>query len=161
MSKNIEIERKFLVSSSDYKCQAYGHEDIIQGYLSSIPQRTVRVRIKGDNASLTIKGEGNESGATRFEWEKEISVEDARNLINLCEPGIIDKTRYLIKNNKHVFEVDEFHGENQGLTIAEIELNNEDEVFQKPSWLGKEVTGQVQYYNASLIKNPYKNWNKK
>lgn len=161
MSKNIEIERKFLVSSSDYKCQAYGHEDIIQGYLSSIPQRTVRIRIKGDNAFLTIKGEGNESGATRFEWEKEISVEDARNLINLCEPGIIDKTRYLIKNNKHVFEVDEFHGENQGLTIAEIELNNEDEVFQKPSWLGKEVTGQAQYYNASLIKNPYKNWNKK
>ncbi len=153
-----EIERKFLVKSEAFKRQATKATRIVQGYLSSVPERTVRVRIKGEKGYLTIKGIGNESGASRFEWETEISKEDAEKLLKICEPGVIDKTRYLVPVGNHTFEVDEFYGENEGLILAEVELQSEDEEFQKPDWLGEEVTGDVRYYNAMLMKNPYRNW---
>lgn len=153
----LEIERKFLVKA-DFKSNAYTSIRIVQGYLSSVPERTVRVRIKGDKAYLTIKGIGNNGGLTRYEWEKEIPVNDAEDLLKLCEPGIIDKVRYLVKSDRHTFEVDEFYGDNEGLTVAEIELTDEDEHFLRPDWLGEEVTGDSKYYNASLIKNPYNKW---
>ena len=154
-----EIERKFLVSG-DFKKEAYGSVRITQGYLSSVPQRVVRVRVKGEKGYLTIKGAANETGVSRFEWEKEISLQEAQSLLQLAEPGIIDKTRYLIKNtdSKHVWEVDEFHGENDGLVMAEIELSSENEFFDRPNWLGKEVTGDKRYYNSFIAHNPYKNW---
>lgn len=152
-----EIERKFLVKGN-YKEYAYAHEEIVQGYLSSVKERTVRVRIKGKKAYITIKGISNESGISRFEWEKEISINDARELLKLCEPGIIDKIRYYIKSGRHTFEVDEFNGENQGLVMAEIELSSENEQFEKPDWLGEEVTGDLRYYNSSLTKLPYSKW---
>jgi len=155
---NQEIERKFLVKG-DYKKFISKETKIIQGFLSTVPERTVRVRIKGNKGFLTIKGIGNKSGASRYEWEKEISVEDAKDLMAICEPGVIDKTRFIVTaNNGLFFEVDEFYGENEGLTVAEIELSSEDEVFEKPEWLGEEVTGDVKYYNSMLMKTPYKNW---
>ena len=152
-----EIERKFLVAGP-YKPLAVKSTRITQGYLNSVPERTVRVRVKGDKGFITVKGIGNKSGASRCEWEKEIPVEDVRSLLELCEPGVIDKTRYLVKAGPHTFEVDEFYGENEGLTLAEIELGSENEAFEKPSWLGAEVTGDTRYYNSMLMKNPYKNW---
>lgn len=152
-----EIERKFLVAG-DFKAFVNKETKIVQGYLSSVPERTVRIRIKGDKGFLTIKGIGNESGASRYEWEREISVEDASELLKICEPGVIDKTRFLVKAGNHTYEVDEFYGENDGLTVAEVELDSEDEDFEKPNWLGEEVTGDVKYYNSMLMKNPYKNW---
>ncbi len=153
-----EIERKFLVKG-DFKPFATKKIRIIQGYLSSVPERTVRVRIKGDKGFLTIKGIGNKSGASRFEWEKEISVDDAKALLEICEPGIIDKTRYIVPEKSGLkFEVDEFYGDNEGLVLAEIELPSEDYQFEKPEWLGEEVTGDPRYYNSMLMKNPYKNW---
>ncbi|MDO5442201.1 MAG: CYTH domain-containing protein, partial [Bacteroidia bacterium] len=125
-----EIERKFLVKG-DYKSGAFMSVRITQGYLCSAPERTVRVRIKGDRGFITIKGEGNASGTSRFEWEKEISVDEAVSLLELAEPGVIDKTRSLVKNSDgiHLWEVDEFHGDNEGLVVAEIELSNEDDPF--------------------------------
>lgn len=152
-----EIERKFLVKG-DYKSSAVKATRITQGYLCSIPERTVRVRIKGEKGFITIKGIGNDSGASRFEWEKEIPVEEVKQLLNICEPGVIDKTRYLVKAGPHTFEVDEFYGDNEGLVMAEVELSEEGESFIKPEWLGQEVTGDVKYYNSMLMKNPYKNW---
>ncbi|MEP1487689.1 MAG: CYTH domain-containing protein [Algibacter sp.] len=153
-----EIEKKFLVKG-DFKPLVVKETRITQGYLSSVPERTVRVRIKGDKGFMTIKGIGNESGASRYEWEREISVEDTKALLAICEPGVIDKTRFIVKaDNDLVFEVDEFYGENEGLTVAEIELPSEDTAFSKPEWLGEEVTGDVKYYNSMLMKNPYKNW---
>ncbi len=154
----IEIERKFLVTSDDFKASASAKNHIAQGYLNSHPERTVRIRIKGEIGFLTIKGKGNESGTTRLEWETELSLMDAKPLLALCEKGIIDKTRYEIPVGKHTFEVDEFHGENEGLLIAEIELKDENEAFEKPSWLGMEVTGNEQYYNAYLSNHPYSEW---
>lgn len=154
----IEIERKFLVKSNDFKTLAFAQNRIAQGYLNSTSERTVRVRIKGEKGFLTIKGIGNESGMTRFEWEKEIPVEEALELLNLCETGKIEKTRYEIKFGSHVFEVDEFFGENEGLIIAEIELSSETEFFEKPDWLGEEVTNDERYYNAYLSRNPFNNW---
>ena len=154
----VEIERKFLVTSLDFKNECFAKTAIAQGYLNSNPNRTVRVRIKDKKGYLTIKGIGNESGLSRFEWEKEIPVEEAKILLNLCEKGVIDKTRYEVNSGKHTIEVDEFHGENQGLIIAEIELQNENESIVKPNWLGKEVTGDERYYNAFLSKNPFKTW---
>ncbi len=154
----IEIERKFLVTSEAFKTEAFTQNRISQGYLSSVPGRTVRVRIKGNKGFLTIKGTSNESGLSRFEWEKEIPVNEATALLKLCEEGVIDKTRFEVKMGKHVFEIDEFYDENEGLIMAEIELNSETEVFDKPSWLGKEVTNDKRYYNSYLSKNPYKKW---
>ena len=153
----LEIERKFLVKGN-FKTESHVSTRVTQGYLSSSPERTVRVRIKGEKGFITIKGKGNTSGISRYEWEKEIPVEEARELLQLCEPGIIDKTRYLIRHEGHLFEVDEFHGENDGLVIAEIELKNENENFSRPAWLGEEVTGDRKYYNAMLSRNPYVNW---
>lgn len=152
-----EIERKFLVKG-DFKSDVFKSTRITQGYLSSVPERTVRVRVKGDKGFITIKGIGNESGASRFEWEKEIPVDEVRELLKICEPGVIDKTRYLVKNGDFTFEVDEFYGDNDGLTVAEIELPDEQAQFNRPAWLGEEVTGDVRFYNSMLMKNPYKNW---
>jgi len=153
-----EIERKFLVSGNDFKAEACKSTRITQGYLSSIPERTVRVRIKGDAGFITIKGVGGASGASRYEWEKEIPVSEVDELLKICEPGVIDKTRFEVKIGKHTFEVDEFYGDNEGLIVAEVELGSEDEAFEKPAWLGQEVTGNVNYYNSMLMKNPFKNW---
>lgn len=152
-----EIERKFLVKG-DFKSQAFQAERLTQGYLSSVPERTVRVRIRGKRGYLTVKGKSAESGVSRYEWEKEIPCEEARELLLLCEPGVIDKTRYCVKVGNHLFEVDEFHGENEGLVVAEVELSAEDEVFESPDWLGKEVTGDLRYYNAMLSRCPYRKW---
>jgi len=154
----IEIERKFLVTSEAFKTEAFTQNRISQGYLSSAPGRTVRVRIKGNKGFLTIKGASNESGLSRFEWEKEIPVDEATTLLQLCEEGVIDKTRFEVKMGNHVFEIDEFYGENEGLIMAEIELNSETEAFEKPNWLGKEVTNDIRYYNSYLSKNPFKKW---
>ncbi len=152
-----EIERKFLVNA-DFKHLASKSTRITQGYLSSVPERTVRVRVKGDKGFITVKGIGNQSGASRYEWEKEISVEDANALLQICEPGVIDKTRFLVPVENHTYEVDEFYGENEGLTVAEVELNSEEEAFHKPEWLGEEVTGDVKYYNSMLMKHPFTKW---
>jgi adenylate cyclase len=154
----IEIERKFLTTSEAFKKEAFTQNRIAQGYLSSVPERTVRVRIKGDKGFLTIKGASNETGLSRFEWEKEIPVEEAAALLKLCEKGVIDKTRFEVKIGNHIFEVDEFHGKNDGLIIAEVELKSETEAFEKPAWLGKEVTNDSRYYNSYLSKNPFINW---
>ena len=152
-----EIERKFLVRG-DFKPFVSKQTRIVQGYLSSVPERTVRVRIKGDKGYITIKGIGNASGASRFEWEREVPVNEIEELLKICEPGVIDKTRYLVKAGPHTFEVDEFHAENNGLVLAEIELGSETEAFQKPAWLGEEVTGDTRYYNSMLMKNPFTRW---
>lgn len=154
-----EIERKFLVKG-DFKKFSKKDTRITQGYLSSVPERTVRVRIKGEKGFITIKGIGNASGASRFEWEKEIPVTEVEQLLEICEPGVIDKTRFLVESGQHTFEVDEFYGENEGLVVAEVELSSENESFVKPEWLGEEVTGDSKYYNSMLMKNPYKKWSK-
>ena len=152
-----EIERKFLVAG-DFKQAAGNAVRITQGYLSSVPERIVRVRVKGEKGFITVKGIGNDTGASRFEWEKEIPVEDVKELLKICEPGVIDKTRYLVDCGDHTFEVDEFYGDNEGLVVAEVELSDENEEFSRPEWLGEEVTGDKKYYNSMLMKNPYKNW---
>jgi CYTH domain-containing protein len=153
-----EIERKFLVTTTEFLSENTKSNRIVQGYLNSNSERTVRVRIKGNKGFLTIKGKGNESGTTRFEWEKEIEVTEAEQLLLLCEDGVIDKMRYEIPFGKHLYEVDVFEGDNKGLIIAEIELEDENESFEKPNWLGQEVTGDDRYYNASLSVSSYKNW---
>jgi len=152
-----EIERKFLVRA-EYKHLASKSYRIAQGYLSSVPERTVRIRIKGDKGFITIKGKSNESGLSRYEWEKEIPLSEAQELLQLCEPGIIDKIRYEVEFEDQTFEVDEFYGENEGLTIAELELESEDSTFSKPDFLGNEVTGDNRYYNVQLSLKPYKHW---
>lgn len=152
-----EIERKFLVRG-EFKGQASGSLRITQGYLSSVPERTVRVRVKGECGYITVKGRSDAEGVCRYEWEKEISVAEARELLALCEPGVIDKIRYLVPVGKHLFEVDEFLGDNAGLVVAEVELSAEGEAFEKPDWLGKEVTGDARYYNAMLSRHPYATW---
>ncbi|KAA1246186.1 CYTH domain-containing protein [Aquimarina sp. RZ0] len=149
----IEIERKFLVTSTNFKQDAQKKTHIIQGYLNADPERTVRIRIKDDKGFITIKGKSNASGTSRYEWEKEIDLTESKELIKLCEKGIIEKIRYNIPLGNHVYEVDEFLGENQGLIVAEIELSEENETFLKPSWLGKEVTGDKRYYNSHLSGN--------
>ena len=154
----IEIERKFLVKDDSFKTAAFAKNHIAQGYLSSVPERTVRVRIKGNKGFITIKGASNDAGLSRFEWEKEIPLAEAEKLLLLCEKGVIDKTRFEIKLGSHVFEVDEFYGENEGLVVAEVELSTEDEAFVKPAFIGQEVTGDVRYYNSQLMKKPYTIW---
>jgi adenylate cyclase len=154
---SLEIERKFLVKN-DFKQYAESSSRITQGYLSSVPERIVRVRVKEEKGFITIKGISSISGLSRFEWEKEILIEEARELLAICEPGIIDKTRYLVRYAGFTFEVDEFYGDNLGLVIAEIELKSEDVLFDRPSWLGEEVTGDPRYYNSRLAKYPYTTW---
>ncbi len=153
----LEIEKKFLVTG-DFMKESTKATRITQGYLSSVPERTVRVRIKGNKGYITVKGIGSASGASRYEWEKEIPVSEIEQLLAICEPGVIDKTRHLVVSGKHTFEVDVFHGENEGLILAEVELSSENEAFVKPGWLGREVTGDTRYYNSMLMKNPYKRW---
>ena len=146
----IEIERKFLVQSDLFKRMAFHHFKIIQGFLSKDPKRTIRIRLKENKAYLTIKGISSADGLSRFEWEKEITLNEAKDLLKLCQDDLIEKTRYLVKQKQHTFEVDVFEGRLEGLTIAEIELMSENEHFDKPDWLGEEVTGNPKYYNSNL-----------
>lgn len=155
---SVEIERKFLVKGP-FKQFAVKSFRISQGYLSSVPQRTVRIRIRDNRAFITIKGQSNLTGISRYEWEKEIPVDEARELLKICEPVIIEKTRFIVPaGNDLFFEVDEFYGENQGLIMAEIELATEDQTFDKPGWLGDEVTGDIRFYNSALSKYPFTKW---
>ena len=154
----IEIERKFLVQSHAFKTEAFKQTRIVQGFLSTDKKRTVRVRLKGDIGFLTIKGQSSKNGLSRFEWEKEIPKIEAEALLKLCKKGIIDKIRYEVKVDNHTFEVDEFFGKNEGLVVAEVELNDETEAFTKPNWLGEEVTGDAKYYNSQLSKTPFCKW---
>lgn len=153
----LEIERKFLLKG-EFRNEAAKSVRIIQGYLSSIPGRTVRVRIMGHRGYITVKGSGNDSGTTRFEWEKEIPHAEAEELLKICEPGIIEKVRHEVRHEGHLFEIDEFSGDNAGLVIAEVELASENEYFEKPVWLGKEITGDPRYYNSALKDNPFSRW---
>ncbi|CAA0157337.1 putative adenylate cyclase [Tenacibaculum maritimum] len=154
----VEIERKFLVTSNHFKKESFQKKYIKQGFLNSNKERVVRVRINDNKGFLTIKGASNKTGTTRFEWEKEIDLQEANDLLDLCEKGIIEKYRYLVPSAPHLFEVDEFVGDNAGLIIAEIELQHESENFKKPEWLGKEVTGKKEYYNSNLSKFPFNKW---
>ena len=151
----LEIERKFLVTG-DFKSQAYSSSRITQGYILSAGGKTVRIRIRDDKGYITIKGPSK--GFSRYEWEKEIALDEAQQLMELCERPLIDKTRYLIKSGRHVFEVDEFYGDNEGLIMAEVELESEGEEFEKPDFIGKEVTGDKRYYNGHLRNYPYRLW---
>jgi adenylate cyclase len=155
---SLEIERKFLIKNLDFKTESFEKKYLKQGYLNADKNRTVRIRIADEKAFITIKGKSNKAGTTRFEWEKEIPFSEAEELLLLCEPSIIEKYRYLIKKGTHTFEVDVFLGDNLGLLVAEIELNSENETFEKPTWLGNEVTGELKYYNSSISKLPFKNW---
>jgi adenylate cyclase len=152
-----EIERKYLVISP-FKHLATSQEEICQGYLVADGVRTVRVRVYGPKGFITIKGATNASGLSRFEWEKEIPVDEAFMLLDLCLPGVIRKTRYKIPYKGFVIEVDEFFGDNQGLTIAEIELSSEGQHPSLPDWIGTEVTGDRRYNNSNLAKNPFNKW---
>lgn len=154
---HFEIERKFLVRG-DFRNWVSSSSHIIQGYISSMKGRTVRVRIRDDRGFLTIKGPSDRGGLVRYEFEKEISLQDARDLLRICEPGIIDKTRHLVNYGSHVFEIDEFYGENEGLILAEVELNAPDEPFEKPPFLGREVTGDRRFYNSCMRAHPYCEW---
>jgi CYTH domain-containing protein len=156
----LEIERKYLVESLDFINEAQSIKRITQGFLNTNPERTVRVRISGEEAFITVKGISNETGTTRMEWEQKIDLKGAQKLLQICEPGMIDKTRYDLLFHGNLFEVDVFHGENEGLIIAEVELSHENQPFEKPHWLGEEVTGDVKYYNSELSKNPYRIWKK-
>lgn len=153
-----EIERKFLVTSDAYKKEAYASSRIKQGYICSERGRTVRVRIRDGRGYLTIKGPSFDGGLSRYEFEKEIDLLDAEDLFALCEPGIIDKTRYLVRSGNHIFEVDEFYGDNDGLVVAEVELSTPDESVQNPGFIGREVTGDRRYYNSQLRQTPYCLW---
>ena len=157
MAEFQEIERKYLVAG-DFRSYSHSSQRIVQGYICSDSKRTVRIRIYGDKGYLTVKGKSYDGGLSRFEWEKEIPVDEAEALLHLCEPGIIDKVRYLVEYEGHVFEVDEFHGENEGLLMAEIELSSPDEEFARPEWLGTEVTGDRRYYNSYLTRYPFSKW---
>lgn len=154
----LEIERKFLVLDTSFKHEAFSSSHIRQGYICSGHGRTVRIRIRDTRAYITIKGPSLNGGLSRYEFEQEIPFADAEDLMLLCEPGIIDKTRWLVTSGRHTFEVDEFHGDNDGLVVAEVELGSEDEAFQKPAFIGQEVTGDRRYYNSHLRRNPYRLW---
>lgn len=155
MAKNTEIERKFLVNSETFKAQAVKQYEIEQGYLCREPGKTIRVRIRDERAFLTIKSGKLREGLAKFEWEKEIELADAQELMKLCLPGTISKTRYIIpappyEGTERKWEVDVFHGRKEGLVLAELELGDEHEPYERPEWLGEEVTGQPQYYNANM-----------
>jgi len=154
----MEIERKFLVTDDSYKQEATGSSHITQGYICSDRGRTVRVRIRDEHAYITIKGPSLDGGLSRYEFEQEIPIDDARNLLTLCEPGLVDKTRWLVPSGDHTFEVDEFHGDNDGLVMAEVELRTPADEVKIPHFIGREVTGDRRYYNSQLRRNPYKNW---
>ncbi len=154
----IEIERKFLVLDDSFKKESFSHSHIVQGYICSDEERTVRVRIRDERAYITIKGATPEGGLHCYEFEKEISLDEGMQLMKLCEPGIIDKLRWLVKSGKHTFEVDEFFGDNEGLVMAEVELSAEDEKVVIPSFIGKEVTGDPRYFNSYLRLHPYHTW---
>lgn len=156
---NLEIERKFLVRNNHFKEQAISKHYVVQGFLNTNPERTVRVRVKNDQGFLTIKGISSEDGTSRFEWEKLISKPEADQLLLLCEEGIIEKERYEVPVENSLFEVDVFSAANSGLIIAEIELSSVDALFPKPEWLGAEITGDPKYYNSQLSKQPYNTWN--
>ena len=153
----IETERKFLVTDDGYKAQAVRSYSIRQGYIAHDSGRSVRVRIRDGQGVLTVKGP-HLSEASRLEWEKELTLQEAEELFLLCKPGAVEKTRWVVPAGDRFFEVDEFHGENEGLVMAEIELGSPDEAFEKPSWLGEEVTGDKRYYNSYLARNPFKYW---
>lgn len=154
----IEIERKFLVSSDAFIQEATHSEFMEQGFLSTDPERTVRIRILGQNGILTVKGASSQDGTTRTEWEQEVPLADAKLLMQLCLPGIITKKRYYVPKGELLFEVDVFGGDNLGLIVAEVELQSADQIFNKPSWLCEEVTGDVKYYNSQLSKKPFNQW---
>ena len=156
--KKMEIERKFLVKDSSFIGEAYKKSRIVQGYICSDAGRSVRVRIRDDESFLTIKSATNERGWSRYEFETPISVREAEELMKLCLPGSIDKVRYYVKAGNHTWEVDVFHGENEGLVVAEIELESEDDVFELPVWVGQEVSGIAKYYNSMLAKHPFSRW---
>ena len=156
----MEVERKFMVRGNSYRQLAYASDRIKQGYICSGHGRTVRVRLRGGRGYLTIKGPSLDGGLSRYEFEKEIAPDEAEQLFRLCEPGIIDKTRYLVKSGQHTFEVDEFYGENEGLVMAEVELSAPDEPYEKPAFIGKEVTGDRRFYNSHLRVNPFSAWGK-
>lgn len=154
----LEIERKFLVRG-DYKHLSSSHSRIVQGYICSDRGRTVRVRLRDEKAYLTIKGPSTDNGLSRYEFEKEITKDEGLSLLRLCQPGIIDKIRWLVPIGNHTFEVDEFFGENEGLVVAEVELRSPDDDYPRPAFLGQEVTGDRRYYNSSLRLKPFKTWN--
>ena len=154
----LEIERKFLVLNDTYKHEAFSKSHIRQGYICSERGRTVRVRIRDTRAYITIKGPSLDGGLSRYEFEQEIPLADGEQLMMLCEGGIIDKVRWLVKSGEHTFEVDEFFGDNEGLVVAEVELQAADEVPVLPRFIGQEVTGDRRYYNAQLRRQPYKTW---
>lgn len=154
----VEIERKYLVSSKNYRSLAYSKTHIVQGFLNSHPDRVVRIRIADDNAFLTVKGRSNSSGTSRFEWEKKIPVSEAELLLELCEKEILEKIRYCVKTGNHIIEVDEFLGSNEGLVVAEIETENANDKIEVPAWVGLEVTGDIKYYNSQLSKYPFNEW---
>ncbi len=157
----LEIERKYLVLDDSYKREAFSSYHIMQGYICRTSGKTVRVRIRDKQGFITIKGPSLDGGLSRYEFEQEIPLADAEQLMNLCESGVIDKTRWLVKSDKHVFEVDEFHGDNEGLVVAEVELSYGMESFKKPHFIGKEVTGDRRYYNAQLCQYPFGGWTEK
>ena len=154
----LEIERKVLVTDDSYKAIAVHSDRIAQGYLCREGGNSARVRVRGEKGYITIKGPSTDDGLSRYEWEKEIPASEAWELMKLCHGGIIDKTRYLVKSGRHTFEVDEFHGDNEGLVVAEVELEELDEKFECPQFIGKEVTGEKRYYNSHLTRMPYKLW---
>ena len=153
-----EIERKFLVRDNSFVDEAYEKRRIVQGYICSDAERSVRVRIRDDEGFITIKSSTNERGWSRYEFEKPVSLKDAEELMELCLPGMIDKVRHYVKFGSHIWEVDVFHGENDGLIVAEIELESEDDTFELPAWVGQEVSGDAKYYNSMLAKHPYLKW---
>ena len=154
----MEIERKFLVKNNSFVEEAFRKRRIVQGYICSEPERSVRVRICDNEAFLTIKSASIGRGWSRYEFEQPVPMNDANELIKLCGPGLIDKTRYEVKSGVHTWEIDVFHGENEGLVVAEIELASEDESFETPDWIEREVSGKSEYYNMMLVKNPYSKW---
>lgn len=156
----IETERKFLVHKAGrrYVAEAFSQSRIRQGYICSAKGRTVRVRLRDERAFLTIKGPSDAGGTSRYEFEKEITKDEALHLFNICEPGQIDKTRYLVRSGTHVFEIDEFYGDNAGLVMAEVELGSADEPFVKPDFIACEVTGDRRFYNSCLLKAPFREW---